>query len=782
MGAWWAGVMTSLGGWLVNPWIFVAGAAAVSVPIIIHLLNRRKFIIVDWAAMDFLLEADKKNRRRVRLENWLLLLLRCLAIFIIGMLLARPFDSSGITAGLFDAQKFERILVVDDSLSTQARVNNRSVMEITKERLVDLARLFAAEKSDNSLTLILTSDPTNRKFNGSHVSPKNVDEIASELENLEATDSPAQLERALLEVDQYLTGQPKNVNRVVYVLSDMRRRDWQPQEPEAATEGADKGKPKATEDANSTASQPVELLRRISKEAKGCFVVNVGDKEDRNLVIREVKPEKTLVTGVESRFDISVANTGTQEVSDVRVKFTAGDAVPITQTIEKIAPGEVESVRIPFTFVSDETEDPENLVSRKVKIEVLPERGAESDRLAADSTVYFAARVVPGIPVLLVDGDPSANYGNSETFYLRRALTPPGRILSGVSATVVTDTELDSVDLSKYQVIFLCNLFRLSDKALEDLQKWVTTGGGLVLFPGSQVDEEFFNTRLYGKGETAGKELSPVKLETVMGDENEEAWSGFKVEDEQHPILKDFVGQQNPLLSQVKVFRWWKAAPSKLTTPFPANVLIRLTDADDSPMFVERQYGKGKVVVSTIPCDADWSDWPSDPSYILTMQELVRYLSPGDAAAGVVRVGEPLNWEIDLTRQNFNADLVMPGDRKIGLQAAVIPGNEESRWLYEFKGAAKQGFYELQLANRDGSGENILFAANVDPNEGDLRVANLEAIQRELRDTNIQFVSGANASLTGVGAQMEIWKYLLWLLIGLLLAEQVLGWFFGLRR
>src|SRR6188768_1575676 len=128
MGAWWSGVMTSLGGWLVNPWIFVAGAAAISVPIIIHLLNRRKFRIVDWAAMDFLLEADKKNRRRVRLENLLLLLLRCLAVFLIGLLLARPYDSSGLAATIFKNQQFERIVVVDDSLSSQAKINNRSVM------------------------------------------------------------------------------------------------------------------------------------------------------------------------------------------------------------------------------------------------------------------------------------------------------------------------------------------------------------------------------------------------------------------------------------------------------------------------------------------------------------------------------------------------------------------------------------------------------------------------------------------------------------------------------
>jgi hypothetical protein len=80
----WAGLSA------VNPWL-LAGAAAIAAPIIIHLLSKRKFRILDWAAMDFLLEAERKNRRRVRMENFIILLLRCLAIALIALLAARPF-------------------------------------------------------------------------------------------------------------------------------------------------------------------------------------------------------------------------------------------------------------------------------------------------------------------------------------------------------------------------------------------------------------------------------------------------------------------------------------------------------------------------------------------------------------------------------------------------------------------------------------------------------------------------------------------------------------------
>src|SRR6187549_3156747 len=72
-----------------NPWTFLAGALLVSTPIIIHLINRIRFRRVKWAAMEFLLKAQKKMRRKKILEQLLLLLMRCLLIFLVGALFAR---------------------------------------------------------------------------------------------------------------------------------------------------------------------------------------------------------------------------------------------------------------------------------------------------------------------------------------------------------------------------------------------------------------------------------------------------------------------------------------------------------------------------------------------------------------------------------------------------------------------------------------------------------------------------------------------------------------------
>src|SRR5690606_25771676 len=118
--------------------------------IIIHLLNKRRFKIVDWAAMDFLLDADKRNRRRVRLENLLLLLLRCAAVALLGLMLAKPFLGDELAARLLQAAQYEHIVVLDDSLSTQVLTGNQTAFDEAKQRLVEMVRGFVDDRNDDT--------------------------------------------------------------------------------------------------------------------------------------------------------------------------------------------------------------------------------------------------------------------------------------------------------------------------------------------------------------------------------------------------------------------------------------------------------------------------------------------------------------------------------------------------------------------------------------------------------------------------------------------------------
>src|SRR4051794_40223351 len=74
----------------VTPAFFAAGGFLAAVPVVIPILNRRRYKTVNWAAMEFLLRAMKKNRRRLKFEQWILLATRCAVLLLIATALARP--------------------------------------------------------------------------------------------------------------------------------------------------------------------------------------------------------------------------------------------------------------------------------------------------------------------------------------------------------------------------------------------------------------------------------------------------------------------------------------------------------------------------------------------------------------------------------------------------------------------------------------------------------------------------------------------------------------------
>jgi hypothetical protein len=213
-----------------------------------------------------------------------------------------------------------------------------------------------------------------------------------------------------------------------------------------------------------------------------------------------------------------------------------------------------------------------------------------------------------------------------------------------------------------------------------------------------------------------------------------------------------------------------------------------LSDVDDSPLMAEKPFGKGRVVAFSIPADADWHNWTSDPSYLLIMQDLVRYLASDRGGSASLRVGEPLRQPVDLTLHDLDATLTGPHELKVNLQAAAptaanSPASDSTTWQVEYPAAASQGFYELKLARRDGGSESLLFAANVDPSEGNLKRIDHQALARELAGTNVKLVEASQTqSLADAGQQTEVWWYLLWVVVAVLSGEQVLGWFFGRSR
>ncbi|QDT56829.1 hypothetical protein Pan44_48890 [Caulifigura coniformis] len=755
--------MGFLAGWMLNPWLFAAGGLLVAAPILIHLLNRRKFRIVDWAAMDFLLEADQRNRRRVQIEEMILLLLRCAAMLLAGLFVARPFLPSSITRSLFQTDRTERVVLLDDSPSMDAVHAGSSPFRTAKRRIAEFVTALAEEGNGDSLTLCLTSRPDRPIFRDAVVDNRSAAGLVGEVEALAVCDLPARFDQAFVSLRGLVQGKSERINRVGYVLSDLRRSDW--------TSDEKKGETRAAGESAAAA----EALATLSKDLAGCFVVDCGAGPATNVAVTGITPEdKALLSGVTTRFQVTVKNFGSEALRDVPVKFVAGGALPMSATIGAVPPGGTGSVPFSFTFAA--AGDDEAAVE---PIEMTAEIGSlPGDMLAADNARYFAARVRAGIPTLIVDGDPSGEFGHAESFFLQRALSPPGSSRSGITTEVVNDSDFGGMSLEAFQAIYLCNVYQLDLARVKALEEWVRAGGGLVVFPGAQVDQRFYNEILC----QGGKGLLSRPLQSISGDETEKSWAAFAVTQPEHPAVRVFGGDAAPLLESAKVYQWWSVPETGEGT-----VLLRLADADRSPAMIERRFGAGRVIQFCVPADAEWSNWPEDASYLILLQELNRYLAQTSASPGQIVVGEPLIEPVDLSRYRAEVGLIRP-DGATSTLLAVPNGNERgpgtsNQWTVRIDDAITRGFYRFELTTPEGGAEKVLAAASLPGGESELNRIDSSTLQSSWQGAPVELVGPvALAGLTADAARGELWWFVVLILAAVLFAEQGLAWMFGRRR
>ena len=798
--------------WFLNPWMLL-GMAAIASPILIHLLNKRRFKIVEWAAMDFLFQADKKNRRRVQLENLILLALRCLAMLLVALMLARPFLPSSLTSVIQQSQKVERVLLVDDSLSQTVPRGNSTAFDDTKTSVRELIARFAeSNKTEDWLTVMVASDPENPILANEPLTMATVATLGESIDQLNCVDRGVDYSESLNRVSRYLTGQREAGGRALYVFSDLRQRDW-------------------NVDSDSDTA-PNKLLASIGDAVEGCFVVDTGDDNDQNLSVVSVRPLEFPIAGKVIPFEVLVKNNGDQDVQQVRVLFQVNEGQPEYETIANLAPGRTEAIEFRYVFPASATSQLENalnelnegkkslLTNYRVLAQIdrvsLGQDGLDADQLVQDSESLYAARVADGIPVLLVDGAPSPVSERSDTHYLR-SLEVPG---AGLNITTITPTDLETVSLSDYRVIFLCNMDETSPARVRSLERWVNNGGAVVFMPGDRVRAQTFNDAFYREG--AG--LSPVKLETIEGDPSMAQWGNFEVDPQIHPALEVVLESEATSVSKIDVFLWWKSIVNPKLLGKTVSVPLRLTDQTKSPAMVDRNLGKGRVVFFAFPADADWSMWPTGATFVPITLGLIDDFVGNSSESSVIQAGGVIRYPVDVSAYQNRVALTNPDGDTIEAVAAPIknkasdkektdaddtdaaagnannstPENtasdplannssddSDSSVLYEaeFPPVDGQGFYEMKLQRNDGSEEPVLFAANVDASEGDLKRMSRNVLDGDFFGGNVELVTPTQlADRTVKGGSSELWMFVLILLFCALITEQFLGWFWGRNR
>lgn len=724
-----------------HPWL-LWGLGLVSVPVIIHLLNRRRFQVVRWGAMELLLRANKKNRRRIRLEHIIILLLRCLAMALIALAVARPVATSGALAGLPGVgDRVERVLLLDDSGSMGHRTGRTTAWDRARQVVRRLAEDLERDGKGDLLTVVRASRPevpdllqgaaTNERTRAALRALAAAEPAAVPL------DAPRLLEEAVRRILDDPDGPPQ---RVLYVVTDLRRRDWVGEGDVLRAVG--------------------EAVKKLPADRARVLLVDVGGDETRNLSVTSLEPlEKLAMVGVPLELVVRVANRGEAPEFDVPLLLEAGESRIPLPPVARVDAGQEAEVRHRYTFMTPGAH------ALSVK---LPD-----DALGLDDVRHVALEVRERLRVLVVEGEEGQGPLDGEADLLRLALAPSGDLLTGVEPVVVAPEALRELDLSGFHAVFACNLEAWPPERVPDLERWVARGGGLCLFLGDLVDAAAWARDLHKRGQG----LLPCAPGRRVEAPREEEAPSLSAPEGEHPLAQVFQGDRNPFLRRVRA-RVRQGLRVSAEDDATTRVVLRLDDAERTPFLLEKPVGEGRVVLVNATADLAWSSWPRDPSFIVTAQELVRALAPAATAGRNLACGQPLERALNPARTWPRGRVTVPGqDAPAELHAEARPGSD-ALWL-SLPDTRRPGVYTLELQPRSGDPVREPYAINVDPREGDLARADEAQVMAALEGLPVRVVRpDAEGDLLAQsdGTRTELWRACLLLLTCALALEQVLAW------
>lgn len=673
------------------------GAALAAVPLLIHLLNRQRFKPLPWAAMRFVEAAYRKTRRRARLENLLLLLLRMAAIALLALAISRPFvGARSALSGMTESRR-DVALILDASYSTAWRDGARTVFEREIERAQALLSSLNGPRGDRARLVVASRVP--------HLLTWRTPEDARDvLDTLNApSDEPLDLAQALGEIRQHAEelSHGEGVESLeIHLLTDMQHSTFAP---DVRNSTPQPSAPGATPAPDST-PRLFEELDRLKAMGLSVWVDDLGpsDTFPANLAVTELGPQ-TRVLGPDQPVDIAmrVDNFGQKTQSGVRVVL------------------EVDGERRPQRTV----DIPGRGSARLVESETFRERGPhrvrailESDALAVDDTRAAIVLVPPAIRVLLVNGAPSPDITRDEVGYLSAVLEPARGDDSG--AAQAAPFEVRSVDparlaepdldLGACDVIWLANVENLLPKAVERLEARIAAGGALIISLGDRADPLNYATRLF---KTDGTGLMPAELLARTLVSRDERYWRIQDFDATHPALAFFADERwKPLLTEMPFYGFFETRPLA-----DARVLARFDDAARSPALIERGFDRGRVFLWTSTIDTDWTRMPESPRTLVPfVHELVRWAGTQPDTDPNLEVGASYSARVESFPRKLN--LLSPDGTRRPIAGEAQSSGPGTWTLPTITTTERAGLYMIEIEGRAG----LPFAVAPDTRESDL--------------------------------------------------------------
>jgi hypothetical protein len=639
------------------------GLVGVSIPVLIHLLSRRRATTIDWGAMQFL-DLGRRARRKFRITELLLMAGRMALLGLVALAVARPFlapkgggSGAAEAAGGGSADEPRDVVLILDGSESTARVAGGTT---ARARAIAWARSFVKDLPAGSGVAVLDARDRVRPI----VEPPSFDKakVDAALADAPPPRGSSDLPAAVGEAFRILEG-TKNTAKDVILLTDGQRLAWRP---------------------GDTARW--DLLRDLHKEMKARKSIAPGlwaltfaptaEPEGADGAVGTPELARGLVpAGLPITVSATLSNAGPGSLS--RDAELLVDGVPVPDSRRPVGPipkgGKTTlefraTIAVPGSHLLTVRLDPGD------------------DPLATNDEASRPVEVAEALPVLLVDGEPGgAEPLSGEVDFLRAALAPSDDATPAVRATVVRPDDFTAERLKGQRVLVLANVESLDAGRSAAVADFLANGGGVLVAPGDQVDPRSYNDRLYRDGDG----WLPAELGELKGSpRGREPAAHPDPPTFNGPSLAPFGRGEAPPLGRATLFAYRVIEPASQP---PAAVVARLDTGD--PWLVERPAGRGRVALLSAPLDAEGGTLPVNPDFVPLVHTLVFHLADPSASAEPLRPGGSIRLDLADAPGSLRAVPVRLPD---GREARAEVLRDGGRAQVRFEGTTDPGVYRVE--------------------------------------------------------------------------------------
>ena len=714
-----------------NPFTIWATLAAigVAVPIIIHLLYRKNRKETDWAAMELLRRALVVRSGQIKLEDFIILLLRCLTLLLLAAALLRPILKD---SDLIGDQKVGMVVAIDDSLSMNHGATTRFENAIEKARQV----IGTSQPGDKISIVFLNErsidDPNKIPLRAADYDPTKINSILDEAKKSGASNHQSNLENSIPLLKE-MSEEMKAGTKEIHIITDAQQSDW-----------------------NGLSSEAKGMLAEIPASI---YILPVNSENDDNRSITSLKyVSGSLNNSGVARFEATVKNFGTNDANSGNIEFYQDGNLVSRQTLGVIDSGS--SKVIPFLANYNKPGD----LSITAKI--------SKDNLSEDNFRNIVVNVRPGIRVLCATDSVNEGLSNSTNglFFLENAL----RLRSsdeeaGIQVTSVDSSDLTLEKLNDYDIIILANVSSPSVEIANRLKTFIENGGGLILFAGENINAEKY-------GQTFGTTSESI-LPAIIGnkktatEENENLYS-LDVPTSDHPLATVIRSMSEEMINDAKIKSLVDLQPTQ-----GSQVILSLVE-DKSPVLVSKEVGNGSVILCSTSADRSWSDMVLHPIYAIMIQQAVTTTtSRPESRVAMVHSSKTINIEGAMPSNAKLQKMIISGeeteDKIETTEIKTSQDNNSFKAEIDAQDINETGVY--QITNNEGKILGAI-AVNSNPSESNVKVAAADALNESIGAAdNIKIIDGSPDAVLNDRKGSDLTSLLLFLCIVCFVLQSILA-------